>query len=70
MDGFKIMEQLERIEKLVRAGKNVLSLEGASQYTGISRSYLYKLTARSEVPFSKNYRQSRSTACEDLSLKQ
>jgi predicted DNA-binding transcriptional regulator AlpA len=46
MDGLKIMEQLERIEKLVRAGKNVLSLEEASEYTGISRSYLYKLTAR------------------------
>lgn len=53
MDGLKIMEQLERIEKLVRAGKNVLSLEEASEYTGISRSYLYKLTAKGEIPFSK-----------------
>lgn len=53
MDGLKIMEQLERIEKLVRAGKTVLSLEEASEYTGISRSYLYKLTARGDIPFSK-----------------
>ncbi|MEP6262996.1 MAG: helix-turn-helix domain-containing protein [Gillisia sp.] len=53
MNELKIMEQLDRIENLVRAGKTVLSLEEASEYTGISRSYLYKLTARGDIPFSK-----------------
>lgn len=53
MNELKIMEQLDRIEKLVRTGKTVLSLEEASEYTGISRSYLYKLTARGDIPFSK-----------------
>ena len=53
MEKLKILEQLDRIEKLLRAGKTVLSLEEASEYTGISRSYLYKLTARGEIPFSK-----------------
>ena len=53
MDKLKILEQLDRIEKLLRAGKTVLSLEEASEYTGISRSYLYKLTAKGEIPFSK-----------------
>lgn len=49
----KILEQLDRIEKLVRANKTVMSLEEASEYTGISRSYLYKLTSKGEIPFSK-----------------
>ncbi|CAM4302748.1 helix-turn-helix domain-containing protein [Gillisia limnaea] len=53
MDTLKIMEQLDRIEKMIRAGKTVMSLEEASEYTGISRSYLYKLTAKGEIPFSK-----------------
>ncbi|MDT0644535.1 helix-turn-helix domain-containing protein [Zunongwangia sp. F363] len=53
METLKILEQLDRIERLVRANKNVLNFEEASDYTGISRSYLYKLTARGEIPFSK-----------------
>jgi len=53
METLKILEQLDRIEKLLRANKNVLSFDEASDYTGISRSYLYKLTASGEIPFSK-----------------
>lgn len=47
------MEQLDRIENLLRANKTVMSLEEASEYAGISQSYLYKLTAKGEIPFSK-----------------
>ncbi|QED36715.1 helix-turn-helix domain-containing protein [Antarcticibacterium arcticum] len=53
METLKILEQLDRIESLLRASKTVMSLEEASEYTGISRSYLYKLTAKGEIPFSK-----------------
>lgn len=53
MKNLEIMEQLDRIENLLRGSKTVLSLEEACEYTGISRSYLYKLTARREIPFSK-----------------
>lgn len=53
MENLKILEQLDRIERLVRGNKNVLNFEEASEYTGISRSYLYKLTAKGEIPFSK-----------------
>ena len=53
MDTIKILEQLDRIENLLRASKTVMTLEEASEYTGISRSYLYKLTAKGEIPFSK-----------------
>ena len=53
MDVLQILEKLDRIEKLVRTNKNVLTIEEASDYTGISRSYLYKLTANGDIPFSK-----------------
>jgi len=53
MEILKILEQLDRIERLVRTHKNVLNFEEASDYTGISQSYLYKLTAKGEIPFSK-----------------
>lgn len=53
MNELKILEQLDRIENLVRTSKNVLSLEEASEYNEISRSYLYKLTAKGKILFSK-----------------
>ncbi|TDN80381.1 AlpA family transcriptional regulator [Salegentibacter sp. 24] len=53
MNDLKILEQLDRIEKIVRAHKTVLTFDEACDYTGISRSYMYKLTARGEIPFSK-----------------
>jgi excisionase family DNA binding protein len=51
MNELKILEQLDRIEKIVRAHKTVLTFDQACDYTGISR--MYKLTARGEFPFSK-----------------
>lgn len=53
MNELKMLEQLDRIEKLVRAQKAVLTFDQACDYTGLSRSYMYKLTARGEIPFSK-----------------
>jgi len=53
MNKLKILEQLDRIERIVRANKKVLSFDEACEYSGISRSYMYKLTARGEIPFSK-----------------
>ncbi|MFO8147025.1 MAG: helix-turn-helix domain-containing protein [Gillisia sp.] len=53
MKKLKILEQLDRIEKMIQANKKVLTLDEACAYTGISRSYMYKLTARGEIPFSK-----------------
>lgn len=49
----KVMEKLDRIEKMIRMNKTVLSVDEAAEYTGLSRSYLYKLTAKGEIPFSK-----------------
>ena len=41
MDALHLEERLLRIENLVAANKEVLPLEEACQYTGISRGYMY-----------------------------
>ncbi|MUH35801.1 DNA-binding protein [Zobellia amurskyensis] len=53
MDNFLILERLDRLERLLIANKEVLTFEETCDYTGISRSYLYKLTAAGTVPHSK-----------------
>ncbi|WP_335965390.1 helix-turn-helix domain-containing protein [Galbibacter sp. PAP.153] len=53
MDNIKLEERLDRIENLLLGTKKVLTLEEACDYTGISRSYLYKLTAAGNIPHSK-----------------
>ena len=39
----EIIERLERIEKSVLLSKNVLTLDEAVLFTGLAKSYLYKL---------------------------
>lgn len=53
MDIIEIQEKLDRIESLLLGSKQVLTLDEACAYTGISRSYLYKLTSAGIVPHSK-----------------
>ncbi|MFD1161254.1 helix-turn-helix domain-containing protein [Hwangdonia seohaensis] len=53
MDTILILERLDRLEKLLIGSKEVLTFDEASDYTGISRSYLYKLTASKKIPHSK-----------------
>ncbi|TLP71220.1 helix-turn-helix transcriptional regulator [Maribacter sp. ACAM166] len=53
MDTILIIERLNRLEKLLIANKKVLTFEETCDYTGISRSYLYKLTAAGSIPHSK-----------------
>ena len=53
MDNFLILERLDRLEKLLIANKEVLTFEETCDYTGISRSYLYKLTSAGKIPHSK-----------------
>ena len=50
MDNFLILERLDRLERLMIANKEVLTFDEACDYTGISRSYLYKLTAAGHIP--------------------
>tara|TARA_R110002050_G_scaffold289729_1_gene442671 strand:- start:2393 stop:2680 length:288 start_codon:yes stop_codon:yes gene_type:complete len=53
MDNLLILERLDRLEKLLTAHKEVLTFEETCDYTGISRSYLYKLTSSGNIPHSK-----------------
>lgn len=53
MDNLKIEERLDRIERLIIANKKVLTFDEACDYTGLSRSYLYKLTSSGVIPYSK-----------------
>ncbi|MDB4130909.1 helix-turn-helix domain-containing protein [Flavobacteriaceae bacterium] len=43
----------ERLEKLLLSKKNVLNLNELSDYTGYSKSYIYKLTSRNAIPYFK-----------------
>ena len=53
MDIISILERLDRLEKLLLGNKEVLTFDEACDYTGISKSYLYKLTAAGKIPYSK-----------------
>ena len=53
MDYLKLEERLERIERLLSSNKEVLTFEEACEYMGVSRSFLYKLTSRRQIPLSK-----------------
>lgn len=59
-DQCNTIETLQRLEKKVTnlegfllTQKAVLTFDEAAQYTGFSRSYLYKLTSTGKIPFCK-----------------
>ena len=43
-------KQMERIEQLLLVQKTVLTLSEVASYTGLSKSYLYKLTSGRKIP--------------------
>ena len=49
----EINSKLERIQEVMLVGKSVFSVEEACIYTGLSKSYLYKLTSAGLIPYSK-----------------
>lgn len=54
MDNITTIEYLARIEKSLLGIKDVLTLDEACLYTGISKSYMYRLTSQNDIPFSKS----------------
>ncbi len=48
-----IAQRLERIERLLLVQKTVLTFAEALEYTGISASYMYKLTSSRTIPHFK-----------------
>lgn len=53
MEYKSIEERLRGIELLLLSQKTVLNLEEVAAYTGLSKSYLYKLTCSSGIPCYK-----------------
>ena len=51
----EIKEQLNRIEAGTLLQKEVLTFEEACRYTGIGKSYMYKLTSGQKVPHFKPF---------------
>ncbi len=50
----EILEILTRIEKnTLLASKSVFNLEDLLQYTGLSKSFIYRLTSENKIPFYK-----------------
>ncbi len=50
----EFIEKLNRIEKLTLLGaKNVLNLEEVSMLTGLSKSYIYRLSSSKQIPHYK-----------------
>ncbi len=54
MEQERIYNKLEAIEvNTLLAAKNVLTLDDVALYTGLSKSYLYKLTCYNQIPYYK-----------------
>lgn len=53
MENKEFLKELEHIKTLLLSKKNVLNLNELSEYTGYSKSYIYKLTSRNAIPYFK-----------------
>lgn len=49
----KIKEGFQGLQKLLISQKEVLTIDEVGAYTGLSKSYLYKLTSTNQIPFYK-----------------
>lgn len=53
MENELILEKLNRIEKYIVGLKEILNVEELSDYTGFTKSHIYKLVHKSQIPYSK-----------------
>jgi len=49
----RLKELDKKLDELLENGKGVLTLPEAADYLGISKSYLYKLTSKNAIFFSR-----------------
>lgn len=50
-----IEQRLERIEQLtLLSAKDALTMDDAAAYTGLSKSYLYRLVCKKQIPYYKS----------------
>ena len=48
-----VEQRLDRIERLLRGQKTVLNFAEACEFTGLSKTYMYKLTHQGRIPHFK-----------------
>lgn len=48
-----VEQRLDTIERLLRGQKSVLTFDEGCEFTGLSKTYMYKLTHRNKIPFFK-----------------
>ena len=48
-----VEQRLDSIERLLRGQKPVLTFDEGCEFTGLSKSYMYKLTHRNKIPHFK-----------------
>ena len=48
-----VEQRLDRIEQLLRGQKTVLNFTEACEFTGLSKTYMYKLTHQRRIPHFK-----------------
>ncbi|MFH5885270.1 helix-turn-helix transcriptional regulator [Halalkalibaculum sp. DA3122] len=53
MDSVNLDQRLTKIENLLLEQKTVLNFNEVAEYTGLSKSYLYKLTSTGGIPCYK-----------------
>lgn len=53
MNNELIEKRLEKIESLLTGQKDVFTFNECCQYTGISKTYMYKLTCTNKIPHFK-----------------
>ena len=53
MTPIELQKELEQIKTLLLSKKNVININELSDYTGYSKSYIYKLTSRNAIPYFK-----------------
>ena len=53
MTPIELQKELEQIKTLLLSKKNVLNIKELADYTGYSKSYIYKLTSRQAIPYFK-----------------
>ena len=45
--------RVELLEKKMAGVNDIMTIDEASLYTGLAKSYLYKLTSKNEIPYYK-----------------
>lgn len=53
MESNLILQKLNRLEKLLVGAKSIFNVEELADYTGFSKSYIYKLVHSNIIPYSK-----------------